>query len=65
MFFFQEAEERILKGQYIMIKEVTSARNLEGLVNLFDASYCDRCMLVTDDKHAKDLIDNGSIIEYK
>ena len=30
-------------------------------LGLFDDKYCDRCMLVTDDKHGSDLIDNGHI----
>lgn len=58
---FEEAKERIQKGQYIMIREGTSARNLEGLINLLDAPYSDRCMLVAYDKHAKDLMANGHI----
>ena len=56
-----EAIEKLSRGQYIMIREGTAARNLEALLPLFDDRYCDRCMLVTDDKHGSDLIDNGHI----
>ena len=58
---FEEALEKLKRGQYIMIREGTAARNLEALLPLFDDKYCDRCMLVTDDKHGNDLIDNGHI----
>lgn len=58
---FEEARERILKGQWVMIREGTSARNLRGLINLFDEPYAHRCILVTDDKHSADLLENGHI----
>ncbi|MGM9970371.1 MAG: adenine deaminase [Anaeroplasma sp.] len=58
---FTEAVERISKGQWVMIREGTSARNLTGLINLFDDPYYQRCLLVTDDKHPKDLLENGHI----
>lgn len=58
---FDEARERIRKGQWVMIRQGTSARNLEGLIDLFDAPYNHRCLLVTDDKHPYDLIQNGHI----
>ena len=57
----EETIEKLKLGQYIMIREGTAARNLEALLPLFDDKYCDRCMLVTDDKHGSDLIDNGHI----
>ena len=57
----EEAVEKLKLGQFIMIREGTAARNLEALLPLFDDKYCDRCMLVTDDKHGSDLIDNGHI----
>lgn len=58
---FEEAQERIRKGQWVMIREGTSARNLDGLINLFDEPYAHRCILVTDDKHPADLLQNGHI----
>lgn len=56
-----EAVERIRKGQWVMIRQGTSARNLRGLIDLFDEPYCHRCLLVTDDKHPYDLLENGHI----
>lgn len=58
---FEEACERISKGQWVMIREGTAARNLNGLLGLFDEPYAHRCILVTDDKHSADLLENGHI----
>ena len=56
-----EALEKFGRGQWIMIREGTAARNLEALMPLFEAPYYERCMLVTDDKHPGDLISMGHI----
>ena len=60
-YIFEEAEEKLRRGQWIMIREGTAAKNLDALIDLFDDRYCDRCLLVTDDKHAHDLIEMGHI----
>ncbi len=57
----EEAYERIRKGQRVMVRQGTAARNLEDLIDLFDEPWADRCLLVTDDKHPRDLIENGHI----
>ena len=59
--YADEAIERIRKGQRVMIRQGTAARNLAGLISLFDEPYSHRCMLVTDDKHPADLLSNGHI----
>ena len=56
-----EAMEKLARGQWIMIREGTAARNLEALMPLFEPPYCERCLLVTDDKHPGDLISMGHI----
>ena len=56
-----EAIERVRKGQWLMIRQGTAARNLEALLPLFDEPYASRCLLVTDDRHAADLIGDGHI----
>lgn len=56
-----EAMERIEKGQMVMIRQGTAAKNLEALLPLFDEPYNRRCMLVTDDRHPADLIEDGHI----
>ena len=54
-----EGKERIRKGQFVMIREGTAARNLQALLPLFDAPWNTRCMLVTDDRHPADLLNEG------
>lgn len=57
----EEAIEKISKGQWIMIREGTAAKNLKALLPLCSEKYSHRCMFVTDDKHPGDLIQNGHI----
>lgn len=57
----EEAKEKLGKGQWIMIREGTSARNLAGLIDLFDEPYNRRCVLATDDEHPYDLMTKGHI----
>ena len=56
-----EAVEKLKRGQWIMIREGTAARNLNALMPLFQEPYYHRCMLVTDDKHPGDLIRLGHL----
>ncbi len=56
-----EAKEKIRKGQKIMIRQGTAAKNLNGLIGLFEEPWCRHCMLATDDKHPIDLLENGHI----
>ena len=56
-----EALEKIRKGQWIMIREGTAAKNLAELAPLFDEPYSRRCLLVTDDRHPADLAKDGHI----
>lgn len=56
-----EAVEKLRRGQFIMIREGTAARNLEALVPLLCSQYADRCMFCTDDKHPSDLLEKGHI----
>ncbi len=58
---YEEAIERIRKGQWLMIRQGTAARNLEGLIGLFDEPWNHRCLLVTDDRHPADLLGDGHI----
>ncbi len=57
----EEALEKIKLGQWVMIREGTACKNLEALLPLFEKPYCDRCMLVADDKHPGDLAKEGHI----
>ena len=54
-----EALEKLSKGQYIMIREGTAARNLKALAGLLVPQYYEHCMFCTDDKHPNDLLHFG------
>lgn len=54
-----EAMEKLSRGQWIMIREGTAAKNMEALMPLFEAPFYQRCMLVTDDRHPGDLMRQG------
>lgn len=60
---FENALEKLRKGQFIMIREGTAAHNLKALMPLLTQQYYSRCMFATDDKHPSDLL-HGGHIEY-
>lgn len=60
---FENALEKLRKGQFIMIREGTAAHNLKALMPLLTQQYYPRCMFATDDKHPSDLL-NGGHIDY-
>lgn len=55
----QEALDKLARGQWIMIREGTAAKNLNALLPLCKPPYCNRAMLCTDDKHPEDLLREG------
>ena len=57
----EDALEKLRRGQFIMIREGTAARNLEALLPLLSEKYYSRCMFCTDDKHPSDLLEKGHI----
>ena len=57
----QEAMERARRGQWVMVREGTAAKNLKDLMPLFQSPFNQRAMLVTDDKHPSDLLEKGHI----
>lgn len=58
---FENAIEKLRKGQFIMIREGTAAHNLKALMPLLTQQYYSRCMFATDDKHPSDLLYGGHI----
>lgn len=58
---FENALEKLRKGQFIMIREGTAAHNLKALRPLLTQQYYSRCMFATDDKHPSDLLYGGHI----
>lgn len=58
---FENALEKLRKGQFVMIREGTAAHNLKALTPLLNREYYSRCMFATDDKHPSDLLYGGHI----
>lgn len=56
-----EALEKLARGQWIMIREGTAAKNLEALMPLCQPPYEKRCMFVTDDRHPGELVSEGHL----
>ena len=56
-----DAIAKLQRGQFIMIREGTAARNLDALAPLLCDKYAERCMFCTDDKHPSDLLEKGHI----
>lgn len=56
-----EAEEKLGLGMWIMIREGSTARNLEALLPLVNHATVNRCMLVTDDRTPEGLLQEGHL----
>jgi adenine deaminase len=57
----EEANEKLRRGLRIMVREASTARNLETLLPLIDERNERRCCFVTDDRHPADLLTEGHI----
>lgn len=57
----QEALEKLRLGMTIMIREGSSARNLEELLPLVMPGNSSSCIFVTDDRHPADLLAEGHL----
>jgi adenine deaminase len=54
-----EALEKLAKGMHIMIREGSQSKDLAALLPLIDDQTWPQCMLVSDDRHADDLLRDG------
>ncbi|MEE9132271.1 MAG: adenine deaminase [Gemmatimonadota bacterium] len=57
----EEAREKLRRGMHIFIREGTTARNLNELLPLVTPENAAFCSFCTDDRHPKDLLDEGHI----
>lgn len=57
----EEAREKLQLGMRIMIREGTTARNLEALLSIVTPANAANCMFCTDDRHLPDLLHEGHI----
>jgi adenine deaminase len=57
----KEAKEKLKNGMWIMVREGTTARNLRDLIPLVTSKNSRRFLFVTDDRHPKELLEEGHI----
>ena len=57
----KEAKEKLKNGMWIMVREGTAARNLKDLLPLVTPTNSRRFFFVTDDRHPKELLEEGHI----
>lgn len=57
---YDEAKEKISKGQWVMLREGTVCKNLDALAPLLN-DCSERCVFACDDKHPSDIIFEGHI----
>lgn len=56
-----EALEKLRYGMAVFIREGSTARNLKELLPILKSPAAHHCLLVTDDRHADDLIEHGHL----
>ena len=56
-----EAKEKLKNGMWIMVREGSTARNLKDLLPLVTPKNSRRFFFVTDDRHPKELLEEGHI----
>lgn len=57
----KEAEEKLKKGMFIMIREGTTEKNMDALLPLVKKENSRRFALVSDDRHPLDLLHEGHL----
>ncbi|MEM2430758.1 MAG: amidohydrolase family protein [Candidatus Bathyarchaeia archaeon] len=57
----EEAKEKITFGMWIMIREGSTTKAISSLIKIVSKGCPERVMLVTDDRHAGDIISEGHI----
>ncbi len=55
----EEALEKLRRGMYVLIREGSTARNLEELLTIVTPQNAHRFAFVSDDRHADDLVHAG------
>lgn len=60
---WEEALEKLRKGMWLMIREGSAARNMDAILPalLRKGVSLDRCILVSDDRHPRDLLVEGHL----
>ncbi len=55
----EEGLEKIENGMFLMIREGSTAKNMESLLSIIDDRNFHRCAFVSDDLHPEDIYDKG------
>ncbi|MBI4337071.1 MAG: adenine deaminase [Chloroflexi bacterium] len=58
---YDEGLEKLRRGMHLMVREGSSEKNLEELLPLVNDGNYHRCMLVVDDRNARDLLHDGDV----
>ena len=58
---YMEGQEKLRRGMRLMIREGSTEKNLEDLLPLVNDGNYHRCMLVVDDRNAKDIYHDGDV----
>jgi len=58
---YAEGLEKLRRGMHLMIREGSAEKNLEELLPLVNDGNYHRCMLVVDDRNAKDIYNDGDV----
>ncbi|MBI2935287.1 MAG: adenine deaminase [Chloroflexi bacterium] len=58
---YHEGQEKLRRGMYLMLREGSTEKNLEELLPLVNDATYHRCMLVVDDRNAKDILHDGDV----
>lgn len=57
----EEAREKLRRGMWLMVREGTTEKNLADLLSLVTDRTAWRCLFVTDDRSAADLVSDGDV----
>ena len=57
----EEGREKLRRGMWLMIREGTTEKNLAKLLPLVTDRTASRCLFVTDDRSAADLVSDGDV----
>jgi adenine deaminase len=57
----KEAEEKLLAGMHLMIREGTVEKNLKDLARIITRTNSHRCFFCSDDRSARDLVVKGHV----
>ncbi len=59
--FVEEAREKLRAGMRIMIREGSSAKNLDALLPLVNEHNSGNCLMVSDDLDPRDIVEQGHV----